>query len=77
MSPKVVEATLCSGKNCGDGYQLIRPTIAPFRVLLSVTKPIKNNMGDICKIQSGRLFITHSLNNFSVGNLKNSNMQNP
>ena len=50
MSPKVVEATLCSGKNCGDGYQLIRPTIAPFRVLLSVTKPIKNNMGDICKI---------------------------
>ena len=50
MSPKVVEATLCSGKNCEEGYQLIRTIIAPFRVLLSVTKPIKNNMGDICKI---------------------------
>ena len=50
MSTKVMEATLCSGKNCGDGYQLIRPTIAPFRVLLFLTKPIKNNMGDICKI---------------------------
>ena len=50
MSPKVVEATLCSGKNCGDGYQLIHPTIAPFRVLLSVAKPIKNDMGDVCKI---------------------------
>ena len=45
MSTKVVEATLCSGKNCGDGYQLIRPTIAPFRVLLFVTKPIKNYKG--------------------------------
>ena len=45
MSPKVVEATLCSGKNCGDGYQLIHPTIAPFRVFLSVAKPIKNDMG--------------------------------
>jgi hypothetical protein len=50
MSPKVVEATLSSGINCGDGYQLIHPTIAPFRVLLFVAKPIKNNMGDICKI---------------------------
>ena len=45
MSPKVVKATLCSGKNCGDGYQLICPTIAPFRVLLFVTKPIKNYKG--------------------------------
>ena len=50
MSTKVVEATLCSGKNCGDGYQLIRPTIAPFRVLLFVPNLSKIIRGVICKI---------------------------